>query len=95
MVKKVISVVLITGLIAASASAFACSCGGADNKIYEYVSRNNGTHTVSSYCQNEGCEDPLTVHRTEACTYEWVEYEDPNTWVISWVEQCTLCGHIK
>ena len=52
-------------------------------------------HQVAYHCSNPNCDDPFTLVGTYDCTYEWVEYENPDTWSISWVQMCTVCGHIK
>lgn len=94
MCKKLISCVLALGLVVTGASAFACGCGE-EYRTYEYTYYANDQHTIAYSCSNVSCDDPFTVVRNENCTYEWVEYEDPNTWVVSPVQMCIKCGHIK
>lgn len=94
MLKKIVSGMLAAGMMFASVSAFACSCGK-EYRTYEYSYAGNDKHYVSYRCSNPACDDPYTDVGKDDCTYEWVEYENPNTWSISWVQMCTVCGHIK
>ena len=70
--------------------------GGSEyKKTYEFPYIGNDKHQVAYHCSNPNCDDPFTLVGTYDCTYEWVEYENPDTWSISWVQMCTVCGHIK
>ena len=95
MLKKIVSGMLAAGMMLASVSAFACDCGSEYKKTYEYPYIGNDKHQVAYRCSNPNCDDPFTLVGTYDCTYEWVEYENPDTWSISWVQMCTVCGHIK
>lgn len=99
MLKKIVSGMLAAGMMLVSVSAFACDCGSEYKKTYEYPYIGNDKHQVAYRCSNPNCDDPFTLVGTYDCTYEWVEYENPDTypdtWSISWVQMCTVCGHIK
>lgn len=94
MLKKIVSGMLAVGMVLASVSALACNCGK-EYRTYEYSYAGSDEHYVAYRCSNPACDDSYTDEGKENCTYEWIEYENPNTWSISWVQMCTVCGHIK
>ena len=93
MLKKIVSGMLAAGMMLASVSAFACDCGSEYKKTYEYPYIGNDKHQVAYRCSNPNCDDPFTLVGTYDCTYEWVEYENPDTWSISWFK-CVLFADI-
>ena len=71
MLKKIISGVLALGMLTASASAFACSCGE-QYRTYEYTYLGDSKHQVSYSCSNRACDDPFTVVGSQDCVpYEY------------------------
>lgn len=94
MLKKIVSGALATGMILASVSAFACNCGE-QYRTYECGYVGNDQHHEAYRCSYRACDDPFTDVGIKDCTYEWVRYEDPMTWDMVLVQQCTKCGHIK
>lgn len=82
MLKKIISGLMITGMIAAGFSAFACNCGE-QYRTYEYNYRGNNKHEVAFFCSYKYCDDPFTIVGTVNCVYEDGD------------DVCIDCGHVR